>query len=515
MLRDASGGGDPRGRRRDRRLERPVRAEPRHRRAGRDRDEPARLAVVGAGLQGHRLPDRQGRDQAGASATRWTRSPTTSPAPRRRRSSRRSTTWSSSCRGSRSRSSPAPTTRLTTQMKSVGEVMGIGRTLQRGVGQGDALARARRHAAHGGSRRRGRCGTASTPSRARLLAGDDPAARWPPSRACTAGSSTSGRAVAEAERSVRGADRGVAGRRRLAAAEAAGHRPTPGSRRSPAATRREVRRLRKAAGVRPVFKAVDSCAAEVVARAPYYYSAYEDEDELDRGERPSVIILGAGPNRIGQGIEFDYCCVQAAQTLRAPGLRRRDGQLQPGDGVDRRRLVRPTVLRAADGGGRARGDRARAAAGRGGAVRRPDAAAAGPAAGGGGRAAAGHAVRGDRHRRGSRAVRRRAPPSWGWRRPAWGIAGDVDEAVRDRRRDRLPGAGAAELRARRPGDAHLLRRGLAAGAAGRARLAGRPLRRGRDRGRRRRRLRRHAHAGSARSCSTSRRPGCTPATRPA
>ncbi len=81
----------------------------------------------------------------------------------------------------------------------------------------------------------------------------------------------------------------------------------------------EVRRLRSAAGVRPVFKAVDSCAAEVVARAPYYYSAYEGEDELDRGERQSVVILGAGPNRIGQGIEFDYCCVQAAQTLRRLG----------------------------------------------------------------------------------------------------------------------------------------------------------------------------------------------------
>ena len=54
-------------------------------------------------------------------------------------------------------------------------------------------------------------------------------------------------------------------------------------------------------------------------QAPYYYSAYEDEDELERGERESVVILGAGPNRIGQGIEFDYCCVQAAQTLRALG----------------------------------------------------------------------------------------------------------------------------------------------------------------------------------------------------
>ena len=125
-------------------------------------------------------------------------------------------------------------------------------------------------------------------------------------------------AVAEAERSVRGVDPASldAGEwRRL-------KRLGIGDGRIETLTgrdQREVRRIRKAAGVRPVFKAVDSCAAEVVARAPYYYSAYEDEDELDRGERESVIILGAGPNRIGQGIEFDYCCVQAAQTLRRLG----------------------------------------------------------------------------------------------------------------------------------------------------------------------------------------------------
>ena len=125
-------------------------------------------------------------------------------------------------------------------------------------------------------------------------------------------------AVAEAERSVRGVDPASldAGEwRRL-------KRLGIGDGRIETLTgrdQREVRRIRKAAGVRPVFKAVDSCAAEVVARAPYYYSAYEDEDELDRGDRESVIILGAGPNRIGQGIEFDYCCVQAAQTLRRLG----------------------------------------------------------------------------------------------------------------------------------------------------------------------------------------------------
>ena len=80
-----------------------------------------------------------------------------------------------------------------------------------------------------------------------------------------------------------------------------------------------VRRLRLALGVRPVFKAVDSCAAEVEAQAPYFYSAYEQEDELEPATRPVIVILGAGPNRIGQGIEFDYCCVRASQTFRQLG----------------------------------------------------------------------------------------------------------------------------------------------------------------------------------------------------
>jgi carbamoyl-phosphate synthase large subunit len=69
------------------------------------------------------------------------------------------------------------------------------------------------------------------------------------------------------------------------------------------------------------FKAVDTCAAEFEARTPYYYSGWERRraDEIERGDRPSVVILGSGPNRIGQGIEFDYCCVHAAMTVRASG----------------------------------------------------------------------------------------------------------------------------------------------------------------------------------------------------
>ncbi len=84
-------------------------------------------------------------------------------------------------------------------------------------------------------------------------------------------------------------------------------------------TEREVRALRIEWGVTPVFKAVDTCAAEFEAETPYFYSTYEQENEAAPGERPRVVILGSGPNRIGQGIEFDYCCVHAALTARRLG----------------------------------------------------------------------------------------------------------------------------------------------------------------------------------------------------
>lgn len=76
-----------------------------------------------------------------------------------------------------------------------------------------------------------------------------------------------------------------------------------------------VRELRWAFGLRPVYKTVDTCAAEFDAVTPYYYSCYADESELRTREREAVIILGSGPNRIGQGIEFDYTCVHAVQEL--------------------------------------------------------------------------------------------------------------------------------------------------------------------------------------------------------
>ncbi|GBC63076.1 hypothetical protein DENIS_4065 [Desulfonema ishimotonii] len=81
-------------------------------------------------------------------------------------------------------------------------------------------------------------------------------------------------------------------------------------------TENEVERYRKSLGIRPVYKLVDTCAAEFKAATPYYYSAYEEEDEARVSDRKKVMILGGGPNRIGQGIEFDYCCVHASFALR-------------------------------------------------------------------------------------------------------------------------------------------------------------------------------------------------------
>ncbi len=78
----------------------------------------------------------------------------------------------------------------------------------------------------------------------------------------------------------------------------------------------DIRRLRHANGLEPVYKSVDTCAGEFEAYTPYFYSTYERTSESTRSERKKIVILGGGPNRIGQGIEFDYCCVQAVFALK-------------------------------------------------------------------------------------------------------------------------------------------------------------------------------------------------------
>jgi carbamoyl-phosphate synthase large subunit len=83
---------------------------------------------------------------------------------------------------------------------------------------------------------------------------------------------------------------------------------------------KQVRELREGLGIRPVFKLVDTCAAEFESMTPYLYSTYEEEDEAPPTDKPKIIILGSGPNRIGQGIEFDYCCCHAAFALKDDGF---------------------------------------------------------------------------------------------------------------------------------------------------------------------------------------------------
>ena len=390
IMRDAVDRGAARDRRRHRRLERPVRDQPGRRPDGRHRDEPARVALA------RRWPRRPPASRSPRSppswpsATRSTRSPTTSPAARpRRRSSRRSTTSSPRSRASPSRSSRRPTTALTTQMKSVGEVMAIGRTfkeslqkalraLEIGVDGFDRKTRRRRDEIDD-ELRATRAPSGIWYVGRRLPRRHDRSRRsieltridpWflaqieeiVDDRGCAA-SSSSARAISTptscgalkrmgfSDRRLGarccGVDRGRACARARARA-----RRAPGVQ-----ARRHLRRRVRAAHAVP-------------------YSTYEEECEAQPTDRKKIMILGGGPNRIGQGIEFDYCCVHAAFALREDGLRDHHGQLQPGDGLDRLRHLRPPLLRAADARGRARDRRREKPDGRDRAVRRPDAAQA-------------------------------------------------------------------------------------------------------------------------------------------
>ena len=96
-----------------------------------------------------------------------------------------------------------------------------------------------------------------------------------------------------------------------------------------------MRQRRQELGIRAVYNLVDTCAAEFEAYTPYLYSTYETACEANPTDQRKVMILGGGPNRIGQGIEFDYCCCHAAFALQRHGHPDDHGQLQPRDGLDR------------------------------------------------------------------------------------------------------------------------------------------------------------------------------------
>jgi len=214
---------------------------------------------------------------------------------------------------------------LTTRMKSVGEVMAIGRTFA------EALGKAHRSLERGGFD----LGAESlsltpledlrTPTERRLLLAEAALAQGFSVDEVSEAShidpwfveqlefvaqrvaGIQGRALADLSvEELREAKRAGLSDRRIA--------------RVTAATEEEVRTVRSSLGVTPVFKTVDTCAGEFGAETPYYYSTYEEETEVRPGRKPRVVILGAGPNRIGQGIEFDYACVQAAFALRQAGF---------------------------------------------------------------------------------------------------------------------------------------------------------------------------------------------------
>jgi carbamoyl-phosphate synthase large subunit len=211
---------------------------------------------------------------------------------------------------------------LTSTMKSVGEVMAIGRTFKEALGKAwRSLERADADLGGPGAGDRGRLLEAiAAPSEHRLHLVE---------AALGAGSSVEEVAlasgidpwfvdqieqVAEQVAALDGRELGTLAALELERAKRIGLSDRRLARLT-SSTEDEVRMRRMTLGVRPVFKTVDTCAGEFPARTPYHYSAYEEQDEVRPAARPRVVILGAGPNRIGQGIEFDYACVHAAFAL--------------------------------------------------------------------------------------------------------------------------------------------------------------------------------------------------------
>ena len=215
---------------------------------------------------------------------------------------------------------------LGTKMKSVGEVMAIGRTfaealqkglrsLERGLdgiraetAEDDVLADLDRPSEDRVLRAYGALRAGAAPAE---VSGASRLDRWFVDQLASV-------AALEAELSSAGALDGI-DRALLRRAKRAGFSDSQIARLA-SCTEAEVRAHRKAVGVFPTYKTVDTCAAEFEADTPYYYSTYEEEDEVVPSERKKVLILGSGPNRIGQGIEFDYCCVHAAFALRDAGF---------------------------------------------------------------------------------------------------------------------------------------------------------------------------------------------------
>jgi carbamoyl-phosphate synthase large subunit len=224
---------------------------------------------------------------------------------------------------------PSASPVLGPQMKSVGEAMAIGRTFREALGKairsletgragfdlpmaglGDDLAAIERAISVPSPDRLFQVGRGFqlglTPERAHELTRIDPWFLGHVHSIATAEQSLKGVPLAEIAGDLRSYKRLGLSDRRIAALTGA--------------SEAEVRAARHAAGVRPVYKRVDTCGAEFESFTPYFYSSYEDECEAKPSDKRKVMILGGGPNRIGQGIEFDYCCVHAAMALREEGI---------------------------------------------------------------------------------------------------------------------------------------------------------------------------------------------------
>jgi carbamoyl-phosphate synthase large subunit len=215
--------------------------------------------------------------------------------------------------------------RLTTQMKSVGESMAIGRTFKEAFQKAlRALEAGRQGWTIGATPADDRLKDDSPESLRSALRQPTPERIYQLKRAMQAGISLGDlndmtsidpwflaemQQLVEAERRYAEGKEDVLGMKRLGFSDA-----------QLAVLRGEeeitVRQRRQALGVRPAYKMVDTCAGEFPSSTPYLYSCYDEESEAPRSGRQSIIILGSGPNRIGQGVEFDYCCVQAALALR-------------------------------------------------------------------------------------------------------------------------------------------------------------------------------------------------------
>ncbi len=365
---------------------------------------------------------------------------------------------------------PAANSRLTTQMKSVGEVMAIGRTFQ------ESLQKALRGLETGldGLNEQLK-GELTEEDRDKLAY--ELRAPGPEPSAVSGRRVPRGLVAASASRNCRTSIRGSWRRSRTCSSKKRGFamRACPRWTRSVCATssarasptcrlasltginEQGMREKRHALNVRPVFKRVDTCAAEFATSTAYLYSTYEEECEAAPTTKRKIMILGGGPNRIGQGIEFDYCCVHAALQLREDGFETIMVNCNPEtvstdyDTSDRlyfEPLTLEDVLEVIAQGKAGRRDRA---------VRRPDAAQAVARARGGGRPH--HRHHAGFHRRGGGS---RALPAAG-QEPRPQAAGECHRAHRRTggragAPGRLPAGGSSVVRARRPRDGSGLQR---------------------------------------------------------